>query len=92
MKTIAVLTMAFLPSTFFAAFFSIPSLGWTESEKFPLFWACTIPVTLATFVLWAGVTQREAMKGAIVRLKRHARGKHGAYSSSSDSSSLTTLD
>ncbi|KAB5577514.1 hypothetical protein GE09DRAFT_1051720 [Coniochaeta sp. 2T2.1] len=62
MKTIAVLTMAFLPATFFAAFFSIPSLGWVEPDKFPLFWACTLPVTAATFMLWAGVTQREAMR------------------------------
>ncbi|OIW29000.1 hypothetical protein CONLIGDRAFT_715430 [Coniochaeta ligniaria NRRL 30616] len=92
MKTIAVLTMAFLPATFFAAFFSIPSLGWTESDKFPLFWACPLPVTLATFVLWAVVTQRKAVKGAVARLRRFARGRLGTGASSSDGSSLTTLD
>jgi hypothetical protein len=29
MKTIAVMTMAFLPAAFFAALFAIPSLQWT---------------------------------------------------------------
>ncbi|KAH8902728.1 hypothetical protein BR93DRAFT_232890 [Coniochaeta sp. PMI_546] len=92
MKTIAVLTMAFLPATFFAAFFSIPSLGWTEPDKFSLFWACTLPITLATFVLWAGITQRKAMTDAIARLRRHARGKLGMGVPSDGSRSLTTLD
>ncbi|KAK0648501.1 hypothetical protein B0T16DRAFT_116257 [Cercophora newfieldiana] len=68
MKTIAVLTMAFLPATFFAALFSVPSLGWTDSDKFALYWACTIPVTLATFLLWAGLTQREWL-GSVWRWK-----------------------
>ncbi|KAK4160159.1 hypothetical protein QBC43DRAFT_325777 [Cladorrhinum sp. PSN259] len=62
MKTIAILTMAFLPATFFAALFSVPSLGWSEPDKFSLYWACTVSVTLGTFVLWVALTQREALK------------------------------
>jgi hypothetical protein len=92
MKTIAVLTMAFLPATFFAAFFSIPSLGWTEPGKFALFWACTLPVTAATFLLWAAITQRKAMRGAIVELTKMMRGKRGEVESSSGGNSLTMLD
>lgn len=65
MKTIAVLTMAFLPATFFAALFSIPSLGWNDSDKFALYWACAIPVTIGTFAVWAVFTQRERIKDVL---------------------------
>jgi len=75
MKTIAVLTMAFLPATFFAAFVSIPSLGWAGSDKFALFWACTLPVTAATFMLWAGITQRKGMAEVIGQFRGAARRK-----------------
>jgi hypothetical protein len=78
MKTVAVLTMAFLPATFFAAFFSIPSLGWGEPDKFALYWACTLPVTLATFVLWAGITQRESMAGLLAGFRRADGGKRSS--------------
>jgi len=74
MKTIAVLTMAFLPATFFAALFSVPSLGWTEPDKFALYWACTIPVTIGTFVVWAGLTQRQTIRDML----RGILGKKGA--------------
>ena len=70
MKTIAILTMAFLPGTFFAALFSVPSLGWADSNKFALYWACTVPVTVATFVLWAFVTQREALNTAVCSVRQ----------------------
>lgn len=76
MKTIAVLTMAFLPATFFAAFFSIPSLSLGEqSNMFALYWACTIPVTIATFILWAGITQRAAMKRLLADFVGAVAGK-----------------
>jgi Mg2+ and Co2+ transporter CorA len=74
MKTIAVLTMVFLPATFFAALFSVPSLGWTEPDKFALYWACTIPVTISTFVVWAGLTQREWINDVLRRMGRQVRG------------------
>jgi len=38
-KTVVVLTIAFLPATFFAALFSMPSLGWDAPEKFIIYWA-----------------------------------------------------
>ena len=62
MKTIAVLTIAFLPATFFAALFSMPSLGWDDPHKFALYFAFTIPVTVAIFGIWAGITQQGAIK------------------------------
>ncbi|KAK3994992.1 hypothetical protein QBC44DRAFT_390254 [Cladorrhinum sp. PSN332] len=61
MKTVAVLTMGFPPATFLAALFSMPSLGWDQPDKFVIYWACAIPMTAVTFVLWAGITQRKQM-------------------------------
>jgi Mg2+ and Co2+ transporter CorA len=55
MKTIATMTMAFLPATFFAALFAVPSLKWDESsviqDKFWVYWAFTIPCTAAVFLV-----------------------------------------
>lgn len=73
MKTIAILTMSFLPATFFAALFSVPSLGWTEPEKFPLYWAFTIPITIGTFVVWVSLTQREAVVETMSRWSESTR-------------------
>jgi len=79
MKTVAVLTMAFLPATFLAALFSIPSLGWDERkpEKFAIYWACVVPVTIVTFALWAGFTQRgevvETVKAVKMLLEHRKR-------------------
>lgn len=44
------------------ALFSMPSLGWDDPRKFALYFAFTIPVTLAIFGIWAGITQRGAIK------------------------------
>jgi Mg2+ and Co2+ transporter CorA len=71
MKTIAVLTMAFLPATFFAAFFSIPSLGWDSPDKFVIYWIVTIPVTLGSFLGWIVVTQRQSVVRTIAELRKH---------------------
>ncbi|KAI0458928.1 hypothetical protein F5B21DRAFT_499990 [Xylaria acuta] len=56
MKTIAVMTMAFLPGTFFAALFSVPSLRWDRevvvTEHFWVYWVFTVPVTAFVFLIW----------------------------------------
>ncbi|KAK4076858.1 hypothetical protein Purlil1_12540 [Purpureocillium lilacinum] len=56
MKTVAILTMAFLPATFFAALFSMPLLDWREpvviQEKFWVYIAFTISSTILVFVGW----------------------------------------
>ncbi len=80
MKTVAVLTMAFLPATFFAALFAMPSLGWNDPSQFGLYFAFTLPVTLAVFGIWAGVTQRKAIKEVLLGLGRREGGgeKKGA--------------
>ncbi|KAH7307964.1 hypothetical protein B0I35DRAFT_100994 [Stachybotrys elegans] len=64
MKTISVMTMAFLPGTFFAALFALPSLKWDESvvvqDRFWVYWVFTLPATLLVFVLWFLLTQRKS--------------------------------
>ncbi|KAI1876926.1 uncharacterized protein JN550_000998 [Neoarthrinium moseri] len=56
MKVIALMTMGFLPATFFAALFAIPSLDWDRpgvvTENFWIYWACTVPTTFLIFIIW----------------------------------------
>ncbi|KAG2416187.1 hypothetical protein HFD88_007380 [Aspergillus terreus] len=60
MKTVAIMTMAFLPATFFAALFAVPSLQWDHEDviqsNFWVYWAFTLPTTAAVFLIWLGVT------------------------------------
>jgi Mg2+ and Co2+ transporter CorA len=62
MKTIAVMTMLFLPGTFFAALFALPLLKWDESnviqKKFWVYWAFTLPATVLVFIVWKVLTSR----------------------------------
>jgi hypothetical protein len=57
MKTISVMTMLFLPATFFAALFSMPTLRWDQptvtSNRFWIYWVFTIPTTIFVFAVWA---------------------------------------
>ena len=52
--------MLFLPGTFFAALFALPSLKWDESnviqEKFWVYWAVTLPATALVFIIWKLLT------------------------------------
>ncbi|KAH8912437.1 hypothetical protein BR93DRAFT_963612 [Coniochaeta sp. PMI_546] len=62
MKTIAVMTMAFLPATFFAALFAVPSLKWDQEtvmqDNFWVYWAFTLPATAIVFLVWYLITQQ----------------------------------
>jgi hypothetical protein len=65
MKVVAVMTMAFLPGTFIAALFSVPSLQWDASsvvqDKFWVYWAFTLPLTALVFALWMLLTQAKEL-------------------------------
>lgn len=63
MRTIAVLTLTLLPATFVAALFSTSFFdfspatktqqeSWVVSEKFWVYWAVSLPVTIATVASW----------------------------------------
>ena len=66
MKTIAVMTMVFLPGTFLATLFDTPFLQWDGSRfiqsGFWMFWVITIPTTALVFALWFGITKRHAIR------------------------------
>ncbi|KGO76450.1 hypothetical protein PITC_088640 [Penicillium italicum] len=58
MKTIAFVTLTFLPPTFICAIFSMSFFnfggdsGWTMSSKFWIYWVFAIPTTLFTTIVW----------------------------------------
>jgi hypothetical protein len=59
MKTIAAVTMAFLPGTFVASFFAMPMFDWNKplghnvnTHTFWIYWTVTIPLTASVFLLW----------------------------------------
>ncbi|UNI20825.1 hypothetical protein JDV02_006877 [Purpureocillium takamizusanense] len=74
MKTLAVVTMFFLPGSFISALFSTACFDWEAADKhgtdigvrptsqFRLYWAITIPLTLMTFTLyflWLYIQKRD---------------------------------
>ncbi|QDS72395.1 hypothetical protein FKW77_008686 [Venturia effusa] len=79
MKTIAVMTMLFLPGTFFAALFSTPMLDWNASgsqviqPRFGYYWAFTIPCTIAVFICWYFITKRQKATEAKEDLEERAK-------------------
>jgi hypothetical protein len=66
MKTVAIMTMIFLPGTFFAALFAVPSLDWQTERvvqgKFWVYWAFTLPTTVLVFVIWLLADNRALLK------------------------------
>ena len=69
MKTLAAVTVVFLPSTFVAALFSTPLFHWSPensgnsvvSKQFWIFWATSIPLTIVTlgaWVIWIRIQSR----------------------------------
>ncbi|KAK7751461.1 hypothetical protein SLS62_006546 [Diatrype stigma] len=71
MKTIAVMTMAFLPATFFAALFAVPSLDWDNDNvikgNFWVYWAFTLPATALVFLIWISADDRIGLRNLIRR-------------------------
>jgi Mg2+ and Co2+ transporter CorA len=56
MKTIAAVTMAFLPGAFVASFFAMPMFDWNKppghnvnTHTFWIYWTVTIPLTASVF-------------------------------------------
>ncbi|OIW32029.1 hypothetical protein CONLIGDRAFT_678461 [Coniochaeta ligniaria NRRL 30616] len=72
MKTVAVMTMAFLPATFFAALFAVPSLRWDQArvmqDNFWVYWAFTLPATAIVFLVWYLITQQNWILGFIRKM------------------------
>ncbi|UKZ75181.1 hypothetical protein TrVFT333_002857 [Trichoderma virens FT-333] len=81
MKTLAIVTMLFLPGSFISALFSTSMFDWDSVDpksnsigvptlpQFRLYWAITIPLTIVTFLLfffWLWMTK---MRGDALRKK-----------------------
>ena len=69
MKTLAAVTVAFLPSTFVAAFFSMPLFQWDAarggailSERFWIYWAVSLPLTFVTLLSWFSWTRSQTLR------------------------------
>jgi uncharacterized membrane protein len=73
MKVIAIMTMAFLPGTFLAALFAVPSLDWGSQtvvqSNFWIYWAFAIPFTIMVFVVWMFLTQRQELSQFYDRIR-----------------------
>ena len=74
MKTIAIMTMVFLPATFFAALFAVPLLKWDEPNviqgRFWIYWAFTLPSTALIFGIWLGITERGWILGKLAWIRK----------------------
>ncbi|KAI0809646.1 hypothetical protein GGR55DRAFT_679480 [Xylaria sp. FL0064] len=72
MKTITVITMAFLPGTFFATLFALPTLDWKGktivTDDFWVYWAFTLSTTALVFLLWLITTHRAQLGAAVPTL------------------------
>ena len=66
MKTIAIMTMVFLPGTFFAALFAMPTLKWDTHKviqsRFWIYWVFTLVTTALIFIIWLLITYRKKKK------------------------------
>ncbi|KAL4990782.1 hypothetical protein BDW68DRAFT_185504 [Aspergillus falconensis] len=90
MKTVAVVSMVYLPGTFvsglfgtnFFSFQADPGNTWLMADEFWLYWAVTLPLTLATVAIWAIWHWRDKL----VRWRYKAQGqKSDKPTSSTDS-------
>ncbi|RPA72720.1 hypothetical protein BJ508DRAFT_68455 [Ascobolus immersus RN42] len=80
MKTVAVMTMTFLPATFLAAVFALPSLKWPENKPnsviqdgFGLYWGISVATTAAVFATWYFATRRIVGQSADQSAKAESR-------------------
>ena len=79
MKTLAAVTVVFLPGTFVASLFSMSMFDWQANaesvltSRFWIYWAVTIPLTLATICAWYLWISRKA---AIIRSQEQRVVKH----------------
>lgn len=77
MKTVAIMTMLFLPATFFAALFSMPLFQWNASpvmqNRFWVYCALTFPTTVAIFAVFFLLEQRTHIRTRAQELRARAK-------------------
>ncbi|CZR66283.1 uncharacterized protein PAC_16184 [Phialocephala subalpina] len=66
MKAIAIMTMLFLPATFFAALFALPLFDWEHSPivkpRFKIYLAFTLPCTCLVWLIWYAMAYRKSLR------------------------------
>ncbi|KAI9692916.1 MAG: hypothetical protein M1822_004911 [Bathelium mastoideum] len=81
MKTIAIMTMGFLPATFVAALFAVPSLQWDQptviGSRFWVYWAITIPTTILVFIIWFSLMHSSKLLTIVKETSKRNMGKKG---------------
>ncbi|KAH7016339.1 uncharacterized protein B0I36DRAFT_388959 [Microdochium trichocladiopsis] len=84
-KSIAVLSMFFLPSTFVSAifstsFFEFQDSGWAMSDKFWIYWAVVIPATLLApiYTMFAFNKPKKLWINMHARMEKYKRDKEAA--------------
>ena len=79
MKLIAVVGLVYLPGTFVSGlfgmnFFQFEDQGgyqtWKVSDKFWMYWAITLPLTLTTISIWVLAFHTEALKVRVMQVWR----------------------
>jgi len=86
MKTIAVLTTAFLPATWVSSFFSMPLFNWNAAagqsvlgDRFWVYWTLTLPLTVIVMAAWwTWMTWRERRNLVEDQRAREIGGAAGA--------------
>ncbi|KAI9800880.1 MAG: hypothetical protein M1825_003663 [Sarcosagium campestre] len=84
MKSIAVVTIVFLPGTFVSTLFSMPMFDWQNksgklvvSRRFYIYWAITVPLTIVTILIWVMWMRKDALNKS--RLLKEARASAGSW-------------
>jgi len=77
MKTIAAVTMVFLPGTFVGTLLALPAFQWRSDgdlevrRQFWIYWAITMPLTLITLLIWLAWSKWKA--GEELKAEQEAR-------------------
>lgn len=93
MKTLAVVTMVYLPPTAIATVFGMPFFNWDNKSSnvkgtFWIYWATAIPLTVLTLLVWwAWIRTSDDFKTIIERIEAKIRSPNDDGSSSRSSSS-----
>jgi Mg2+ and Co2+ transporter CorA len=81
MRSVAVVGLIYLPATFVSGLFGMNFFqfcggsdnddAWKVSEKFWLYWAVTIPLTLATVLVWTLAFHADRIKVSLKKLRKY---------------------
>ena len=100
MKTLAAVTVVFLPSTFISSFLAMPLFRWDDqpdshsltSRYFWVYWALSIPLTLLTVGVWLAWMRWQRRKQTLIDLEDNSSSVHLDVASQKTRKSLILED